>query len=303
MAGVYGRQAYVLCMNVDLPDGRTLEYVVDGPDDGLPLVFHHGSPGAALLFPLITDAAAHHGLRTVMPSRPGYAGSTARPGRTVADVAGDVAALMDALGADRFVTVGWSGGGPHALATAALLPDRCQAASTMAGVAPYAGEGLDWVAGMGQENVEEFGAAVAGEAALSAYLETQAPVLARVTGADIIAALGDLVSDVDKRALTGEFADYMAASFRASVSAGIAGWRDDDLAFVADWGFPLDRLSVPVAVWQGAQDRMVPFAHGRWLIAHVAGVQAHLEPGEGHLSLIANFDAIVADLLGAAGIR
>src|SRR5690242_12414065 len=119
-------------MNLELPDGRTLEYVVDGPANGLPLVFHHGTPGAAMLFPPMTEAAARQGLRMVTYSRAGYAGSTARPGRSVSDIAADIAALLDALGARQFVTLGWSGGGPHALATAALLPGRCRAAATVA---------------------------------------------------------------------------------------------------------------------------------------------------------------------------
>jgi pimeloyl-ACP methyl ester carboxylesterase len=288
-------------MDLKLQDGRTLEYVVGGPADGLPLVFHHGTPGAAVLFPPMTDAAARHGLRTVMYSRAGYAGSTARPGRSVSDVAGDIAALMDALDADAFVTLGWSGGGPHALATAALLPDRCRAAATIAGVAPYAAEGLDWLAGMAQENLDEFGAAVAGEEPLTAYLEQEAPGLAQVSGAEIAASLGDLVSDVDKRALTGAFADYLAESFHAAVSTGIAGWRDDDLAFVGDWGFRPEDIQAPLSLWQGDQDRMVPFAHGGWLASHLPTAESHLVPGEGHLSLLSNFTTIVSDLRRFAG--
>jgi pimeloyl-ACP methyl ester carboxylesterase len=290
-------------MNVDLPDGRTLEYALDGPADGLPLVLHHGTPSATVLFPPMTAAAAERGLRTVAPARPGYAGSTPHPGRIVADVGADVAALLDALGADRFVTIGWSGGGPHTLATAALLPDRCLGAATIGGVAPYSADGLDWLAGMGQENHDEFGAAAAGVAPLTAYLAEEATALAVVTADDVAAALGDLVSDVDKRALTGEFAAYLAAQFRASVSTGFAGWRDDDLAFVRDWGFALDAIQVPVTIWQGDQDRMVPFAHGRWLAAHVAGARARLEPGAGHLSLLVDgFGAVLDDLTGG-GLR
>jgi len=284
-------------MELVLADGRSVEYVVGGPADGLPLVLHHGTPSAALLFEPLVAAAAAGGMRTVMHARPGYAGSSPRPGRTVADVAADVAALLDALGADRFVTLGWSGGGPHALATAALLPERCRGAATLAGVAPYAAEGLDWLAGMGAENLTEFGAALAGTAELTAYLEQEAAGLASVGPDEVAAALGDLVSDVDVAALTGEFAAYLAESFRGSVSTGIAGWRDDDLAFVADWGFALDDLRVPVTIWQGDQDRMVPFEHGRWLAAHVPGARVRLEPGEGHLSLILNrLDAILDDL-------
>src|SRR5262245_23756854 len=146
-------------MLVQLASGRTLEVAVAGPVDGLPLVFHYGTPSGPVPYAPIVDAAAQHGLRTVVYARPGYGESTPQPGRTVADATADTAAILDALGCDTFVTLGWSGGGPHALACAALLPDRCLAAGSLAGVAPYGAAGLDWQAGMGTENVEEFGAA------------------------------------------------------------------------------------------------------------------------------------------------
>ncbi|MBM9509796.1 alpha/beta fold hydrolase [Actinacidiphila acididurans] len=280
-----------------LADGRTLEYLVAGPADGTPLVLHNGTPSAAILFAPMVAGAARHGLRVVAYSRPGYAGSSPQPGRTVAAVAADVAALLDELGADRFLTLGWSGGGPHALASAALLPDRCLGAATVAGVAPYGAEGLDWSAGMGAENLAEFAAAVAGPGPLTDYLTGEAPGLAEVRAEEVAAALGDLVSEVDRKALTDEFAEYTAAAFRAAVSGGIAGWRDDDLAFVQDWGFDLDAVTAPVSVWQGAEDRMVPFTHGRWLADRLAGATAHLLPAEGHLSLMLGaFDDIVAEL-------
>ncbi|NUR28951.1 MAG: alpha/beta fold hydrolase [Catenulispora sp.] len=280
-----------------LTDGRTLEYVVAGPEDGTPLVFHHGTPFAAVLFEPMVAAAARHGLRMVMHSRPGYAGSSELPGRAVAAVADDVSALLDELGADAFVTVGWSGGGPHALACAALLPERCRAAASVAGVAPYGAEGLEWLDGMGAENLEEFAAATAGEGPLTSYLNAQVESLAQVRGDQIAAALGDLVSEVDKRALTDEFAEYTAAAFRKAVSEGVAGWRDDDLAFVADWGFDLAAIQTPVSLWQGAEDRMVPLAHGRWLASQLPGASVQLRPTEGHLSLMLDrFDDIVADL-------
>jgi pimeloyl-ACP methyl ester carboxylesterase len=288
--------------NLELPDGRTLEYVVDGPAEGLPMILHHGTPSAAVLFEPMVSAAARHGLRTVLHSRPGYAGSSAQHGRSVASVAGDVAALLDELGADRFVTVGWSGGGPHALACAALLPERCLAAASIAGVAPRAGEGLDWLAGMGAENIEEFGAAAAGEPQLTAYLEAAAPGLAGVQPAEIAAELGDLVSEVDRKALTGAFAENLAESFRASVATGVAGWRDDDLAIVGDWGYRPADIRIPVSIWQGGEDRMVPFDHGRWLAAQLPAATVHLDPAEGHISLVVNkFDAVVAELATRVG--
>jgi pimeloyl-ACP methyl ester carboxylesterase len=283
-------------MQVDSPDGRNIEVRVAGPETGTPLVFHYGTPSGAELYPPMVDAAARHGLRTVVYSRPGYGDSTPQPGRTVADAAADTATVLDALGAGTFVTLGWSGGGPHALACAALLPDRCTSAASVAGVAPYGASGLDWLAGMGAENIEEFGAAALGEQALTRFLEPIAAVLANAEGNDVAQALGDLVSEVDRRAITGEYADFLAAAFRSAVANGIAGWRDDDLAFVSDWGFPLpgDRI----AIWQGGEDRMVPYAHGEWLAANLPGARVHLLPGEGHLSLVVGwFDEILDDLV------
>ncbi|MBL7254121.1 alpha/beta fold hydrolase [Paractinoplanes lichenicola] len=280
-----------------LPDGRILEYLVEGPPGGLPLVLHHGTPSGAIRYAPIFDSALRHGLRIVLASRPGYGGSTPHPGRRVADVAADTAALLDGLSAGHFVTVGWSGGGPHALACAALLPGRCVGASVIAGVAPYEAPGLNWLDGMGEENIAEFQAAAKGVQALDGFLTGMADGLARVTADDVVEAFGDLLSEVDKRALTGGFATYLADSTRYSVSAGIAGWREDDLAFLADWGFPLSDIRVPVAIWQGEQDRMVPPAHGHWLAGHVPGAEVHLLAHEGHLSLIAGIDEVVDNLL------
>jgi pimeloyl-ACP methyl ester carboxylesterase len=290
---------------VTVPDGRKIDVLIAGPADGLPLVLHEGTPVGLVLYPPTVRAAQARGLRVILAARPGYEGSTPRPGRRVVDVAGDTAAVLDELGADTFVTIGWSGGGPHTLACAAALPGRCLAAASVAGVAPYRAQGLDWLAGMGPENVDEFGAAVAGEAVLVPFLDSAAVALGTVTGADVAQALGGLVIAADQAALTGEFADYVAAALRASMNTGIAGWRDDDLAFVKDWGFSLDPArGAPVAIWQGDQDKMVPFAHGQWLAANIPGARAHLLPGEGHLSLtVSSLDRILDDLLDLAGLN
>jgi pimeloyl-ACP methyl ester carboxylesterase len=210
--------------------------------------------------------------------------------------------VLDSFGIGEFVTLGWSGGGPHALACAALLPGRCVAAATLAGVAPFTADDLDWPAGMAEENVEEFSLAVQGEQVLTPWLEEQAAALAGVTGAEVAQSLGGLVSPVDTASITGEFADYLAATFRRAVSTGVAGWRDDDLAFVRDWGFEPASIGVPVSVWQGDQDLMVPPSHGRWLIRRLPGARDHRYPDEGHLSLaVGAMDRIVAELTDAAG--
>ena len=247
----------------------------------------------------VAEAAARQGMRFVTYSRPGYRGSSPQPGRTVADVAGDVAALLDAVGADEFVTIGWSGGGPHALACAALLPERCRAAAIVAGVAPYDAEGLDWLDGMGEENLAEFGAAATSTQALDGFLAAASAGIRDVQPDHIIAAFGDLLCAADRKVLREGLADYLASSCRASVSRGYDGWRDDDLAFIADWGIDLASIRVPVSIWQGEEDRMVPRDHGRWLGEYVAGATTHLVPGEGHLSLMKNIDAIITELAQA----
>jgi pimeloyl-ACP methyl ester carboxylesterase len=282
---------------VTTADGAVLEYLVSGPPDGRTLLFQPGTPNSGAAFRAIVEPAAELGLRTVSYSRPGYGESTPRPGRTVADAATDIDTVLDAVGASEFVTLGWSGGGPHALAAGALLPERCRAVAVLAGVAPYPAPGIDWFTGMGEGNIEEFGAALAGPAELDPLLASFAAELATVTGAGVAEAMASMLSPVDRAALTGEFAEEMAAALRRAVSSGIAGWRDDDLAFVKEWGFDLDRISVPVDIWQGRQDRMVPFEHGQWLAAKVPKAQAHLFATEGHLSMVDQLPDLLAALL------
>src|ERR1700761_6615779 len=280
-------------LTIALTDGRTVEVLALGPPGSLPLVVHHGTPGGGLVpYEPAAEVAIGHGLRVIHFARPGYSRSSPRPGRRVASVAGDVAEILDALGAETFVTHGTSGGGPHALACAYLLPGRGLAAASIAGVAPRDAEGLDWLAGMGPENIEEFAAAESSPADLTAFLEKEAGALGAVTGGDIIAGLGGLIDDADKAVLTGEFADYRAAALRAAVARGIAGWYEGAMAFASDWGFELgpgtspvtivpdpDAPPAPIAVWQGDQDRMVPFSHGQWLGRHPPGARAHPLPG------------------------
>jgi pimeloyl-ACP methyl ester carboxylesterase len=297
--------------SITRPGGRVIEFLVAGPADGLPLVLHEGTPVGLVLYPPTVQAARIRGLRVILAARPGYEGSTPRPGRRVVDVAEDTAAVLDDLGAGTFVTMGWSGGGPHALACAAALPARCLAAASIAGVAPCQAKGLDWLAGMGPENIAEFGAALRGEAALTAFLDREAVMMSTLTGESVAKSLGGLVIEADQAVLTGEFAGYVAAGLRAAMNSGIAGWRDDDLAFIKDWGFSLGwespaqppGESAPVAVWQGDQDRMVPFAHGQWLAANIRGARVHLMPGDGHLSMtVSALDRILDDLLDLAGL-
>lgn len=268
-----------------LPDGRNLDVRITGPENGLPLVFHHGTPGAATTSRALANATAERGLLLITTSRPGYGDSTRQPGRRVVDVVDDIDAVLDHLGVERCLVAGWSGGGPHALACAARL-DRAQAALVIAGVGPFGADDLDFLAGMGQDNIDEFGAALESEERLRAYLEAQRPELVEADAAGIIRSLRSILPDIDQASLTDQFGADLAESFREGLRVGIDGWLDDDLAFVKPWGFDLAEIAVPVSMWQGSLDLMVPFDHGRWLSRNIPGVAATLRDGDGHLSII-----------------
>ncbi|MCW2491082.1 MAG: hypothetical protein JWN47_446 [Frankiales bacterium] len=283
---------------IELPDGRSLEVEVSGPTDGTPLIFHHGTPGSAYQFRAIRRAAHTRGLRLVTFSRAGYGSSTRRPGRSVVDVVDDVAAVLDYLGADRCLAAGWSGGGPHALATGARLAEQVAGVLVIAGVAPYDAVDLNFLDGMGQQNVEEFGSALQGEAALRPGLQTEAEQLRDTDAAGVIESLSTLLPDVDRAVVTAEFGEDLVASFTGAFRSGVDGWVDDDLAFTRPWGFALEEIGVPTFIWQGSEDLMVPFAHGQWLARHLPATTARLQQGEGHLSIaVGALDRMLDDLI------
>jgi pimeloyl-ACP methyl ester carboxylesterase len=274
-------------VSIPARDGRFLEARLGGDPNGFAVLAHHGTPGVGIAGPDELAAFLERRLRYVAVARPGYAGSTRRPSRSIAAVADDAATVLDHLGLERAYTIGSSGGGPHALACAALLGDRIVAATTIAGAGPFGADGLDFLDGMAQENIDEFGAALAGPDALAVFLEAQVPTYGAVTGPEIAEAFGGLAPPVDRAALTGDYAESVAEDVRLALANGIWGWFDDDLAFLRPWGFDVAAIRVPVDVWQGAQDTMVPFAHGRWLADHCGTVRAHLSADHGHLSLAA----------------
>lgn len=267
--------------------GSTVEYILDvtvGSERPL-LVFHHGTPAAGPIDPDLLEPAQSVGFRTVELVRPGYGGSRMQ-GRTVASNAALTAALVDHLGAEVFASSGWSGGGPHTIADAALL-DHCVGAVSIAGVAPFDAPDLDFLAGMGQDNIEEFGAA-SDPVRLQEMLSAMGAELAHVTNDSVRTAMASLLPPADLAHLQNSTSD-LAAALRWSVAEGIWGWFDDDIAFINAWGFDLHAIAKPVTVLQGSEDLMVPFAHGKWLAANIPTANAVLAEGEGHLSVAARY--------------
>jgi len=206
----------------------------------------------------------------------------------VADVAADVAEMLGALAAGRFATWGHSGGGPHALACAALLPDRCVAAATLASCGPYGAEGLDYLAGMGEANVEDFGPVLEGGDVFEAAIRRSQAELFSGGPDGLRQAMLTILSPLDQDVMTADFAEWCYRIMSEGAAERIEGWRDDDLAFVRPWGFDVADIRVPVLLLQGVDDLMVPPQHGRWLAAHVPGVEAEISETEGHLTLLAH---------------
>jgi pimeloyl-ACP methyl ester carboxylesterase len=289
--------------DVPTPDGRTIEVLTAGDPDGFPFLFHCGSPSAVAEYDFFDEVTTTLGLRMVTFSRPGYGGSTPRPapGRYVDDVTESVI-VLDHLGIGEFITLGWSGGGPRALACGALLPDRCRAVATLAGVAPFDAEGLDWFDGMAEENHEEYHAAEAGPETYETFVVEHMMPMLSATPDELEEAFGALVTPVDAAVLSADFADWLSRTFNHAAAQGPVGVRDDGLAAVRPWGFDLADVAVPVAVWQGREDAMVPYEHGAWLAANVPGAEAHLFEDEGHLSLVVQLERILADRKRLGGV-
>ncbi len=283
------------------PGGRQLEVATIGPPSGRTVVFHHGSPGTASLVQMFEDVVDDFDLHVVGVTRPGYGASARDEGRSVSSVVEDVHAALDALGRDRYVSVGWSGGGPHSIACAALGAPRCTASWSLAGVAPIDAD-FDWTEGMGPENLEEFALAREGGAAYEAFMAAAGAAFSAATSATVVSLFGGLLSTVDQRALEPESTrELMAASMRDAFASGWRGFYDDDQAMLAPWGFDLDAITVPVAVWFASEDLMVPPTHGRWLAAHVPTATASFYPADGHISLVgAHLRELAAAIADAA---
>jgi pimeloyl-ACP methyl ester carboxylesterase len=255
-------------------DGRTLAVAEWGDPDGFPLVAIHGTPGSRL--GRWRDASIYErmGVRRVTFDRAGYGGSTRRPGRRVADIAEDVRTIADALAIERFAVTGRSGGGPHSLACAALLADRVTRCAAVVAVAPFGADGLDWFAGQTAGNVREGELSLVGEAALREQLLDDRRIILESIAGGVVDALPEAyqLSESDREQQRKDrvvFDEVMTDTLRD----GVDGWVDDDLAFVAPWGFDVASIAIQTSLWYGRADTLVPAAHGDWLAAHIPGVE------------------------------
>jgi pimeloyl-ACP methyl ester carboxylesterase len=262
---------------VPTPDGRTLAVEDAGDPGGRPVMVHGGTPGGRRLYGRTVADATARGLRLISYDRPGYGDSTPQPGRNTADCAADARVICEALGLDRLAMWGLSGGGPHLLACAALLPDLVTAAASLCSLAPYDAEGLDWMAGFSQDAVDEVQLMFADEPAARALFEKGREDMLAASPAELAQQMKAHAPGADLAFLTDE-----AITMQQACVPGIEGGWDDCWAQLTPWGFELAQISVPVLLLHGGQDRAVPFSHGQWLAAHIPGVEAWLFDHEGH---------------------
>jgi len=285
--------------DIHLADGRTLHAydtraggIASSQDtSGSPIAvfWHHGSPNIGSPPDPLFAAAEANGLRWVSYDRPGYGGSSPHDGRTVASAAADVAAVADALGIGRFAVLGHSGGGPHALACAALLPERVIAAVSVSAPAPLDAEGLDWFAGWSPGIAAENRAAAGGRAALEAHWAGAEPE-----------DMGAFFTDADRAAL-GDGWSWLAGVAGQAMEQGNEGFLEDTLASVRPWGFRPDAIGVPVLIMHGAKDKMVPCGHGEWLAARCPAAELRIVPDAGHITVLDSAPEALTWLAGRVG--
>jgi pimeloyl-ACP methyl ester carboxylesterase len=273
---------------IDTPDGRTLEVGTLGDPSGQTVLFHHGTPGSAKLVRMLAPLVEDGNLFLVTTSRAGYGQSTRLEGRDVASVVNDARAALDSLGRGDYVAVGWSGGGPHALACAALDAPRCLAAWSLAGVVPTTVD-FDWTEGMGPENVEEFALAKKGGPEYEAAMELAGDALGSATKDNVVELFGGLLSEPDRAVFEPEAVrEDFVESLHQAFESGWRGFYDDDQAMMQEWGFDPSAISVPVAVWFGDHDLMVPRTHGEWLVENLPTASRHFFAGDGHVTTVAS---------------
>ncbi|GII76742.1 alpha/beta hydrolase [Sphaerisporangium rufum] len=274
---------HVVCTD----DGRRLSVEEMGKSDGDPVFLLHGTPGSRIGPHPRISVLYWLGVRLITFDRPGYGGSDRQVGRSVGSVAGDVSAIADHLGLDRFSVVGRSGGGPHALACAALLPERVLRVAVLVGLAPHAAEGLDWFGGMTPSNVTEYTVALSGRHRFADWLAPAAREI-RADPASLIAGLYAELPEADRRMVNNPgVRDMLLRNYAEALRRSEDGWVDDAIAFCSPWGFDPADITVPTLLWHGGQDRFSPIDHSRWLATRIRTATMWEEPEAAHFGALA----------------
>jgi pimeloyl-ACP methyl ester carboxylesterase len=272
--------------DLTLPDGGRLHAYDTGGDDRLAVLWHHGTPNIGAPPKPLFAAADRLGLRWIAYDRPGYGGSPRTPGRTVGSAGTYATAVADALGIERFAVMGHSGGGSHALATAALLPDRVLAVVSAAGLAPPDAQGLDWWAGMGDSGVAALTAAREGLAVKEAFERSGVEYDHQFSPADFAAFESGW--------------SWFSEVVGPAEAGGPGGHVDDDIAYVTPWGCDPAQITAPVLLIHGGRDKVVPSGHAEWLAKRCPRAELRLIPDGAHISVMTSGEAALEWIRSAA---
>lgn len=277
--------------------GRRLMVELSGAPHGSPVFLLHGTPGSRNGPKPRGSVSYRLGVLLISYDRPGYGMSTRNERRSVAAAASDVAAIADDLGIERFSVVGRSGGGPHALACAALLPDRVVRTAVLVGLAPANAQNLDWYDGMAKGNVDAYSTVDSDFAHLIEQLTATADHLLRNPESHLD-ALREQMRDSDRRIVQDvAMRRLLAATYAEALRHGPYGWIDDLHAFRTDWGFNLEDIIGEVRIWHGADDSFSPVSHAHWLAARIARSVVQIQPGTAHFGAMEVLPEILAWLI------
>ncbi|MCQ9184081.1 alpha/beta hydrolase [Streptomyces sp. IBSBF 2953] len=272
--------------HVRTADGRRLRVECSGDPRGRPVFLLHGTPGSRVGPRPRAMYLYQRGVLLISYDRPGYGGSDRRPGRRVADVVDDVAAVADALGMDRFAVVGRSGGAPHALACAALLPHRVTRAAALVALAPRDAEGLDWFAGMAPSNIDEFSTAVSAPEQFEARLIPRTDSI-RSDPARLLEDLRkEMTADDWKIVSDSGVRSMLLRNYCEALRSSPYGWIDDAFALTTPWGFDPACIQAPVMLWHGARDAFSPVSHSSWLAERIPRATSVIEPSAAHFGAL-----------------
>jgi pimeloyl-ACP methyl ester carboxylesterase len=270
--------------SLKLPDGRCIEYNDNGVSSKSALILHHGTPTSMTVWGTWLAAAAELGIRAIAFTRPGYASSDRKVGRSIIDANEDLEEILNQLAVENFVSVGWSGGGPYALASGLL--NKCSGVQLIASVSPYDAEDFDWFQDQTPEMVEEAKISARSLEDSINFKENYYKEIRDMTAEQFLTEYAKRLSFESFETTYREFSKDLSFSMHDALRDGVIGYAEDEYAFLRNWGFDTKEIQVPVLIWQGLDDLSVSPHMARWLNANISNPTLKLLEGQHHSSIM-----------------
>ena len=270
--------------SLKLPDGRCIEYIDNGVSSKSALILHHGTPTSMTVWGTWLAAAAEEGIRAIAFTRPGYASSDRKVGRSIIDANEDLVEILNQLAVEKFVSVGWSGGGPYALASGLL--NKCSGVQLIASVSPYDAEDFDWFQDQTPEMVEEAKISARSLEDSINFKENYYKEFRDMTAEQFLTEYAKRSSFESFETIYREFSKDLSFSMHEALRDGVIGYAEDEYAFLRNWGFETKEIQVPVLIWQGLDDLSVSPHMARWLNANISNPTLKLLEGQHHSSIM-----------------